>query len=144
MLIVAVGTEKLWVQFCEATGLDRAVMTDPRFATNADRNRNRDALIPIIESRLATAEAAAWVERLVERGVPAGPINLPEETLNDEQLRARGMIVELDHPLVGLVKSLGNPIHMSDSGPSDRRYPPRLGEHNEEILAEFETSAAST
>ena len=142
MLIIAVGTEKLWAQFCEATGLDRAIMTDPRFATNADRNRNREALIPIIESRLASADAAVWVERLVERGIPAGPINLPDETLNDEQLRARGMIVELDHPLLGVVKSLGNPIHMSGNGPSYRRYPPRLGEHNDEILAELDAEAA--
>ena len=142
MLIIAVGTEKLWGQFCEATGLDRTVMTDPRFATNADRNRNREALIQIIESILATADAADWVERLVEWGIPAGPINLPDETLDDEQLRARGMIVELDHPLLGLVKSLGNPIHMSDNGPSYRRYPPRLGEHNEEVLAEFEAGEA--
>ena len=143
MLIIAVGTEKLWAQFCEATGLDRAIMTDPRFATNADRNRNREALIPIIESRLASADAAVWVERLVERGIPAGPINLPDETLNDEQLRARGMIVELDHPLLGVVKSLGNPIHMSGDGPSYRRYPPRLGEHNDEILAELDAEAAA-
>ena len=140
MLIVAVGTEKLWAQFCEAVGLDRATMTDPKFATNADRNRNRDALIPLIESRLATADAAEWVERLVERGVPAGPINFPDDTLNDEQIRARGMIVELEHPLLGLVKSLGNPLHMSGSGPSYRRHPPLLGEHNDEILAELEAS----
>ena len=142
MLIIAVGTEKLWRQFCEATGLDRSIMSDPRFATNAYRNRNREALIALIESRLATANAADWVERLVERGVPAGPINLPDETLNDEQLRARGMIVELEHPLLGLVKSLGNPVHMSNNSPSYRRYPPRLGEHNEEIIAELEARKA--
>ena len=143
MLMVAVGTEKLWAQFCEATGLGRTIMTDPRFATNADRNRNREALIASIEARLATADAADWVGRLVERGVPAGPINLPDETLNDEQLRARGMIVELEHPLLGLVRSLGNPVHMSGGGPSYRRHPPRLGEHNEEILAELEASAGT-
>ena len=138
MLIVAVGTEKLWAQFCEAVGLDGTIMKDPKFVTNADRNQNRDALIPLIESRLASADAAEWVERLVERGIPAGPINLPDETLNDDQIRARGMIVELEHPLLGVVKSIGNPIHMSDSGPGYRRYPPRLGEHNEEIRAELE------
>ena len=143
MLIVAVGTEKLWAQFCEAVGLGRSIMTDLKFATNADRNRNRDALIPLIESKLAAADAAEWVERLVERGVPAGPINLPDDTLNDEQIRARGMIVELEHPLLGVVKSLGNPVHMSGSGPSYRRHPPRLGEHNDEILAELEDSAGT-
>lgn len=142
MLIVAVGTEKLWAQFCEAVGLDHSIMTDQKFATNADRNQNRDALIPLIESKLASADAADWVERLVKRGIPAGPINLPDDTINDEQIRARGMIVELEHPLLGLVKSLGNPIKMSESAPSYRRYPPRLGEHNEEILAEFEAREA--
>ena len=138
MLIVAAGTEKLWAQFCEALGLDRTIMTDPKFTTNADRNLNRDALIPLIESKLASADAADWVERFVEKGIPAGPINFPDDTLNDEQIRARGMIVELDHPLLGLVKSLGNPIHLSESGPSYRRYPPLLGEHNDEIRAELQ------
>ncbi len=137
MLIIAVGTEKLWAQFCEAAGLGRTIMQDSRFATNADRNRNREALITIIESRFETADADVWVEKLVERGVPAGPINCPDETLNDEQLRARGMIVELDHPLLGTVKSLGIPIRMSANGPCYRRYPPRLGEHNDEIFAEL-------
>ena len=142
MLIVAVGTERLWRRFCESLGIDRTIMTDRRFATNADRNTNRQALIPIIESILASADAADWVQRFVERGVPAGPINLPDDTLNNEQVLARGMIVELEHPLLGLVKSLGNPIRMSENGPSYRRYPPRLGEHNEEIRAELKAREA--
>ena len=142
MLIVAVGTERLWQRFCESLDIHRTVMTDRRFATNADRNRNRQALIPIIESLLASADAADWVQRFVERGIPAGPINLPDHTLSDEQILARGMVVELEHPLLGLVKSLGNPIQMSENGPSYRRYPPRLGEHNEEIRAELQAREA--
>ncbi len=136
MLIVAVGTERLWRRFCEILEFERTIMTDPRFATNADRNTNREHLIPLIEVKMATADAAEWVERLVDSGIPAGPINLPDDTLTDEQILARGMVVELEHPLIGLVKSLGNPIHLSETGPSYRRYPPSLGEHNDEIRAE--------
>ena len=67
--------------------------------------------------------------------IPAGPINFPDETLTDEHLKARGMVVELEHPLAGLVRSIGNPIHLSETPPTYRRYPPRLGEHNAEIAA---------
>ncbi|MCH2669044.1 MAG: CoA transferase, partial [Gammaproteobacteria bacterium] len=55
----------------------------------------------------------------------------------DEHIIARDMIVELEHPLLGIVKSIGNPIHLSENGPTYRRYPPRLGEHNEEIRQEI-------
>ena len=70
-------------------------------------------------------------------GVPAGPINFPDHTLADEQLIARRMIVELEHPLLGLVRSIGNPIQMSETAPTYRRHPPLLGEHNEEIRREL-------
>ena len=137
MVIIAVGSERLWRRFCEVLDIEDTIMTDPRFASNADRNANREHLIPLIETILSRADAAWWVERLVDRGIPAGPINFPDDTLTDEQILARGMVVELEHPLIGLVKSLGNPIHLSETGPSYRRYPPRLGEHNDEILAEL-------
>jgi formyl-CoA transferase len=58
-------------------------------------------------------------------------------------LIARGMIVELEHPSLGVIKSIGNPITMSENGPSYRRYPPRLGEHNDEIRAELAAKSAT-
>lgn len=137
MLIVAVGTERLWERLCSALGLVDTVMTDPRFSTNADRNQHRDELIPLLEAKLVARDAADWVERFVELGIPAGPINFPDDTLTDEHILARDMVVELEHPLLGVVKSIGNPIHLSENGPSYRRYPPLLGEHNDEIRAEL-------
>ncbi len=77
-----------------------------------------------------------WIEAFVAEGIPAGPINFPDETLTDEHIRARGMIVELEHPLIGIVRSIATPVHFAQSGPTYRRYPPRLGEHNAEIRAE--------
>jgi len=138
IMILAVGTERLWEQFCNALGIEQTLMKDPRFATNPDRNVNREALIPLLEEILSTKDAAEWVESFVPKGIPAGPINFPDHTLTDEHLLARGMIVELEHPLLGLVKSIGNPIHLSDNGPTYRRYPPRLGEHNAEIRSEVQ------
>ena len=73
----------------------------------------------------------------MEEQIPAGPINLPEHILNDPHPLARGMVVELEHPLVGLVRTIGNPINLSETPPTYRRYPPLLGEHNEELIAEL-------
>lgn len=136
-LIVAVGTERLWARFCGVLGIESTLMTDPRFSTNPDRNTNREELIPLLEEILAERDAGEWVEALLVAGVPAGPINFVDETLADEQVHARGMVVELEHPLIGIVRSVGNPVCMSAGGPTYRRYPPRLGEHANEIRREL-------
>jgi crotonobetainyl-CoA:carnitine CoA-transferase CaiB-like acyl-CoA transferase len=136
-MIVGVGTERLWQKFCGVLGVEGSLMVDPRFETNRDRNQHRPELIAEIERVLATRDAGDWVEELVAAGIPAGPINFPDHTLTDEQLIARRMIVELEHPLLGLVRSIGAPIQLSDSGPTYRRHPPTLGEHNEEIRREL-------
>ena len=136
-MIIAVGTQRLWARFCAVLGVEDGLMTDPRFADNQARNEHRAELIAEIESYLAGRDADDWVEELVAAGIPAGPINFPDHTLTDEHLIARRMIVELEHPLIGLVRSIGCPIRMSEGGPTYRRHPPLLGEHNEEIRAEL-------
>ena len=137
MIIVGVGTERLWERLCTALDLDKNTQQDPRFSSNAARNMHRKELIELLETKLATKDAADWVEVFVENSIPAGPINYPEDTLTDEHIIAREMIVELEHPLLGIVRSIGNPIHLSENGPTYRRYPPGLGEHNEEIRQEI-------
>jgi crotonobetainyl-CoA:carnitine CoA-transferase CaiB-like acyl-CoA transferase len=135
LMIIAVGNERLWAKFCKVLDLERTLMTDARFATNAERNLHRAELIALIEDVLTKRPAAEWVEELVAAGVPAGPINFPDETLTDAQVLARRMIVELEHPLIGAVKSIALPVRFASDGPTYRRYPPRLGEHNDEIRA---------
>jgi len=134
-IIVAVGNERLWAKFCKILDVERTLMVDARFATNAQRNGNRAALIALIEPILARRDAAEWVAAFVEAGIPAGPINFPDETLTDEHIVARRMIVELEHPLIGVVRSIALPVHFASNGPTYRRYPPRLGEHNAEVRA---------
>jgi crotonobetainyl-CoA:carnitine CoA-transferase CaiB-like acyl-CoA transferase len=138
-MIIAVGNERLWAKFCKILGVEATLMVDPRFATNAERNVNRAELVELLEQILTQRTAAEWVEDLVAAGIPAGPINFPDETLTDEHVLARRMIVELEHPLIGIVRSIAAPMRFESNGPTYRRYPPRLGEHNDEIR----TAAAS-
>ena len=136
IIIIAVGNERLWERFCQVLDAGSTLESDPRFATNALRNEHREQLIEAIEAVLVRRDAADWVEALVAAGIPAGPINFPDHTLTDEHILSRGMVVELDHPLLGVVKSLGAPFLFEHDGPSYRRHPPLLGEHNEEIRRE--------
>jgi crotonobetainyl-CoA:carnitine CoA-transferase CaiB-like acyl-CoA transferase len=133
-IIIAVGTGRLWQRFCTLLGIEDTIMLDPRFATNAQRNEHRAELVPLLQEILEKEKADYWLERFVAEGIPSGPINFPDETLADPQIVARGMIVELEHPLAGLVRSIGNPVHLSETPITYRLPPPLLGEHNEKVL----------
>jgi len=136
-IIVAVGTQRLWERFCQALGLPDSVMSDPRFATNTDRLAHRTELIERLQDILSQREADYWLEALREAEIPSGPIHALPETLSHPQLLERGFIVEMDHPLAGLVKSLANPVRFSETPVSYRLPPPTLGEHNAPVLADL-------
>lgn len=142
-LTVAVGTERLWARFCQALDIAETVGADPRFATNPDRIRNRGALIPLLEQAFLAQDAAFWLARLRAADIPCGPINEADEALNDPQIIAREMIVEQLHPTAGPVRSVGNPVHLSDTPVSYRLPPPTLGQHTGEVLAGLGYSPAA-
>jgi formyl-CoA transferase/CoA:oxalate CoA-transferase len=133
-VIVAVGTERLWGRFCRALNIDGTLMTDSRFATNSDRLLHREQLVSLLQPIFLQNHASYWVETLTAAGVPCGPINMVDEALTDPQVLAREMIVEIEHPLIGKVRSLGFPARLSASPPSYRLAPPTLGQHTNEIL----------
>lgn len=138
---VGVGTDSLWQRFCLA--IERPDLADDaRFTTNADRVRNRDELEPILDGHFAHRPAGEWLERLQAARIPCGPVNTLADILSDEHFLARGGVVSIDHPLVGEVKNLSNPIHFGDTPLTYDRHPPLLGEHNEAILAELGYNAA--
>jgi formyl-CoA transferase/CoA:oxalate CoA-transferase len=134
--ILAVGTEKLWNSFCDALNLTH-LKNDPRFVTNPNRIKHRDELVGLLDELFATQPADHWLEQLKQTGIPVGPINTIAETLAHPQHRARNFIVELQHPTAGLVKSMGNPIRLSETPVSYRLAPPTLGQHTDDILAEL-------
>jgi len=135
-LILAVGTEKQWRTLCDELGLS-TLKDDSRFATNAQRNKNRGSLVRMLDELFSTECADHWLEKLKNTGIPSGPINTIAETLAHPQHRERHFIVELDHPLIGSVKSMGNPVNLSATPVNYRLAPPTLGQNTEEVLVEL-------
>jgi crotonobetainyl-CoA:carnitine CoA-transferase CaiB-like acyl-CoA transferase len=133
---IGVGTESLWQRFCEGIGRSE-LADDPRFKSNPDRVHNRHILEPLLDEHFATENAAVWLEKLTAVRVPCGPVNSLPDILADEHTLARGSILEMEHPTVGPLKMLANPIHFSETPPQYDRHPPLLGEHTAEILEEL-------
>lgn len=135
--ILAVGNDGQFQRFCKIAGLDD-LAADPRFATNSDRIRNRDALIPLIAEATGTRPMDFWLSELEKVGVPSGPVNTLDRVFDDPQFVHRDMTVTMPHRLAGSgeVKLIGNPLKLSKTPVSYRRAPPVLGEHTDEILEE--------
>jgi crotonobetainyl-CoA:carnitine CoA-transferase CaiB-like acyl-CoA transferase len=109
-------------------------LADRRFATDAARVRNREALASAIEEGMSTATRADWLARFEAAGIPSGPINDYAQVFADPQVAARDMVVEVDHPVLGRLRGLGSPVKMSETPFDPRRRAPRLGEHTDEVL----------
>jgi len=109
---------------------------DPRFATNDDRMANLPALVETMNAVLVTRTRAQWLEVLDAAGVPAGPVNDMGEALSNPQVLARGMVVEVEHPVNGRYKALGCPIHFSRTPAAVEHPAPLLGEHTRLVLGE--------
>ena len=134
--ILGVGSDNVWRAFCNHVGRDD-LAADPRFASNADRIANYDALLPAVRDIIRGQSCDQWLTELRAAGVPCGRIKGVAEALTDPHVIERGMIIELEHPALGIVKSLATPIHMSDTPLVYHRHPPRLGEHSDEVAAEL-------
>jgi crotonobetainyl-CoA:carnitine CoA-transferase CaiB-like acyl-CoA transferase len=132
-LALAVGSEKLWKEFCPAIG--RPDLTDdPRYRTNAQRAKNRDTLIPTLQEVLLTRSYEDWESVLLPRGIPMGAINGIGEVVKHPQVAARGTLVEMDHPRAGKVRMVGAPVRLSETPGSVRSPAPTLGEHTDAVL----------
>jgi formyl-CoA transferase len=112
-------------------------IADPRFATDAARVAHRVELAAMIEDVTATESCARWLSRLDDAGIPCGPIRNYAEVFADPQAAAREMAVEVEHPTLGAIRSLGSPIKMSATPLDPRRRAPLLGEHTERVLRTF-------
>ena len=110
---------------------------DPRFATNAARMANLDALTDAMNKVITTRSRNEWIEAFDAAGVPVGPVHTIGEALSHPQTVARGMVVELDHPRAGKTMALGCPLHFSRTPTNVQRPAPLLGEHTRELLREF-------
>ncbi len=134
--MLGVASDNVWGAFCRQVGRED-LAGDPRFQNNADRIANYDALLPIVREIIRGKPGNEWLRELRAAGVPCGRINTVAEALGDPHVIERGFIVELEHPALGLIKSLATPIHLADTPLVYRRHPPRLGEHSDEVAAEL-------
>jgi formyl-CoA transferase len=133
---ICCANNALFERLCRAIELED-LLDDGRFADNASRVKHRDALVPLIATRVHRMTKADVVRKLREANVPVGPINDLGEVFNDPVVRHLGLIAEVDHPVAGRVRAPGIPVRMSGTPGSVRRAPPLLGEHTDEVLREL-------
>ena len=129
------ANDRLFQRLCDLLGHPEWV-ADPDYANATLRVRNRAALAERIETITAEHTRQHWLARLDAAGIPCGPINTYAEAFADPQIRAREMVVEIEHPTLGRVQTPGSPIKMSETPPVVARPAPLLGEHTREVLRE--------
>jgi crotonobetainyl-CoA:carnitine CoA-transferase CaiB-like acyl-CoA transferase len=131
---VGANNEKLWEAFCMHVLERPELMKDPRFAARSARLKNIDALQDEIEKVFATHPTGHWVQKLDAAGVPGGPVFNYVQAFDNEHSRARNMVVEIDHPKIGRMKTLGNPVKASAELARSRLPAPWLGQHSAEVM----------
>jgi crotonobetainyl-CoA:carnitine CoA-transferase CaiB-like acyl-CoA transferase len=130
------NNQRLWIRLCNDVLERPEWLTDPRYAEGPARLENVDELARDIEKIVSLRPTAYWVDRLDAAGVPGGPVLRYDETLLNEQVLAREMVVELEHPKIGPMRALGIPAKMSRTPFTIRSPAPWLGQHTREVLAE--------
>jgi formyl-CoA transferase len=132
-ITLGAANERLFRRLCDVLG--HTEWTEkPEFADNASRVRNRAALAERIEAIMAQQPRGHWLTLLEANDIPCGPINDYAQVFADPQVRARDLVVEVDHPTLGRLRTLGSPLKMSDTPPDVRRRAPLLGEHTDAVL----------
>jgi crotonobetainyl-CoA:carnitine CoA-transferase CaiB-like acyl-CoA transferase len=134
-ITLGAANERLFRRLCDVLGHTEWI-TMPEFADNASRVRHREALAARIESITAEQPRSHWLALLEANDIPCGPINDYAQVFADPQVRAREMVVEVDHPTLGRLRTLGSPLKMSGTPPDVRRRAPLLGEHTDAVLRE--------
>jgi len=132
---IGAANDRLWLRLL--TALEKPEWeTDPRFATLPDRMSNIEELEREIEAITTTRTTDEWIKRVDEAGVPCGPVLTFDETLSDPHVIARDMVAELDHPIIGEMRTIGPPTKFSGLDFAVRGPAPWLGQHTAEVLRE--------
>jgi crotonobetainyl-CoA:carnitine CoA-transferase CaiB-like acyl-CoA transferase len=135
-IIVAIGNEFQFVKFCQAAG-EPELAQDSRFLTNADRVRNRAAIVAEMQRLVKKRSTREWLEMLGPIGVPCGPINDMAQTFDHPQIRHRGMKLEMTHPSGASIPLVASPMRFTEHPIEYDRPPPMLGEHTREVLTDL-------
>jgi formyl-CoA transferase len=130
---IAASSGPIYAKLCQALDAPE-LATDPKFNNFRARRQNRDELNALIDDRTATRTSAEWVEALNEAGVPCGPIYKMNEVFADPQVKHLNMAQSVEHPSLGPIELIGQPMFLSRTPSSLRTATPERGEHTDEIL----------
>lgn len=133
-LVIAVGNDSQFAKLCDIIGCPE-LAADERYATNANRIRNREVLIPMLQAILLKKTVAEWITAIEPEGVPCGAINNLAQVFDHPQIRHRGLKIELPHPASGTTPLVANPIKFSSTPIKYDKAPPLLGQHTKEVLS---------
>lgn len=131
-VVVSCGNDRLYQALCQLLGRED-LAADPGFATNPQRVRNRQALVPALQEEFLRRTTEEWLPELRAAGIPCGPINTVSQSFNDQHIQARGFVWECEHPTAGRIKLSGSPIHLSETPTRLYKAPPLLGEDDEKV-----------
>jgi len=132
-LNVCVPNNRFWVAFCEAID-EHELGADPEFATNAQRVARRRELISRLSARFRSGTRDQWIDRLLARGIPAGPVHTLDEVVKDGYVEEAAMLTRMKHPVCGPIVVPSIPIRLSASPGAIRLPPPTLGQHTSAVL----------
>lgn len=135
-VMITVGNDPTFTRFCNAFGVAE-LAADPRFATNAARVGNRDALTELLTPLFKRHPTSWWVKELEAQKIGYGPINRLSDVFSDPHVLARGNIIEMTGANGVPMKLIANPVRLSRTPPSYRIAPPTLGQHTEDVLRDW-------
>ena len=134
---MAAATEDMWVKLCRLLGIEDWI-THPDFKDNTARSRNREQVKARLNEKFAARGTMEWTLELVKLGLPAGPIFTLDQVFADPHVNQTGIIEEIEHPTLGTLRLIANPIRMAGlGGRSVRSAPPVLGADSRRVLADF-------
>jgi CoA:oxalate CoA-transferase len=134
-IVTPIGNNSLWQKFCQALEMPE-LADDERFKTNPLRADNKNELIPILAARLKEKTTAEWEEIFETYDLPYSPVNTVDKVVEDDNLKYRKMIVDLEQPGIGKVTVAGSPFHLSETPGEIKSHAPGKGEHTDSVLKE--------
>jgi crotonobetainyl-CoA:carnitine CoA-transferase CaiB-like acyl-CoA transferase len=136
-IVIAVGNDRQFGILCRDLLKMPDLANDERFATNAARVLNRDALIPLLKPLIAEHPGEWWLSELKRVGVPCGAVRRMQDALGAPETLARNMVMSVAHPTAGSVRMVGSPLKLADTPVVEPTAPPLLGQHSAEVLGEL-------
>jgi crotonobetainyl-CoA:carnitine CoA-transferase CaiB-like acyl-CoA transferase len=131
-VVVSCGNDRLYQALCQLLGRED-LEKNPSFATNPQRVRNRDQLVPALQEEFLHRSTEEWLPELRAAGIPCGPINTVSQIFHDPHIQARDFVWECEHPTAGRIKLSGSPIHLSETPTRLYKAPPLLGEDDDKV-----------